>query len=76
MIVHVSDGVETYTMLVNVHISDGEETYTMLVNVHVSDGEETYTMLVNVHNSGSELRSQPINVQHTPNGTLVSYILT
>ena len=63
-------------MLVNVHVSDGEHTYTMLVNVYVSGGDDTYTMLVNVHNSGSESRSQPINVQHSPNGTLVSYILT
>ena len=63
-------------MLVNVHVSDGEHTYTMLVNVYVSGGDDTYTILVNVHNSGSESRSQPINVQHTPNGTLVSYILT
>ena len=60
----------------NVHVSDGEHTYTMLVNVYVSGGDDTYTILVNVHNSGSESRSQPINVQHTPNGTLVSYILT
>ena len=60
----------------NVHVSDGEHTYTMLVNVYVSGGDDTYTMLVNVHNSGSESRSQPINVQHSPNGTLVSYILT